>query len=54
MEETTKDKVVSIEDDLVLRDFEYVFREIPGFPPKRHINFSIDLVLGVSPMFKTP
>jgi hypothetical protein len=31
MEEATKDKVESIEDHLVLRDFEDVFREIPGF-----------------------
>jgi hypothetical protein len=29
MEEATKDKVESIEDHPVLRDFEDVFREIP-------------------------
>jgi hypothetical protein len=34
MEETTKDKVVCIEDHMVLRDFEDVFKEIPGLPPK--------------------
>jgi hypothetical protein len=39
---------------MVLRDFEDVFREIPGFPPKRDIDFSIYLVPGVSPMSKTP
>jgi hypothetical protein len=49
MEEETKDKVESIEDHLVLRDFEDVFGEIPGFPPKRDIDFSIDLVPGVAP-----
>jgi hypothetical protein len=38
----------------VLQEFEYVFQEIPGFPPKREIDFSIDLVLGVSPVSKTP
>jgi hypothetical protein len=54
MEEATKDKVVRIEDHLVLRDFEYVFREILGFPPKRNIDFSIDLVPGVAPVSKTP
>jgi hypothetical protein len=54
LEEAPKDKVVSIEDHLVLRDFEDDFREISGFLPKRDIDFSIDLVLGVSPMSKTP
>ena len=54
MEEEAKDKVSRIEDHLVLRDFEDVFRDIPRFPPKRDINFSIDLVPGVSPLFKTP
>jgi hypothetical protein len=54
MEETTKDKVVSIEDHPILRDFKDVFREISGFPPKRGINFSINLVPRVSPVSKTP
>jgi hypothetical protein len=54
MEEETKDKVERIEDHLVLKYFEYVFREIYGFPPKRDIDFSIDLVPGASPVFKTP
>jgi hypothetical protein len=54
MEEATKDKVESIEDHLVLRDFEDVFREISGLPQKRYIDFSIDLVPGVAPVSKTP
>jgi hypothetical protein len=54
MEEATKDKVASIEDHPVLKYFEYVFGEIPGFPPKRDISFSIGLVPGVSPVSKTP
>jgi hypothetical protein len=55
MEEVAKDEVVSIEDHLVLRDFEDFFRDIPGFPPKRDIDFSIDLVPGiVFLMSKTP
>jgi hypothetical protein len=53
-EEVTKDKVISIEHHPVLRDFDDVFREIPGFPPKRDIDFSIDLVPGSSPVSKTP
>jgi hypothetical protein len=54
MEEATKDKVASIEDHPVLRDFEDVFRDTPGFPPKRDNDFSIELVTEVSPMSKTP
>jgi hypothetical protein len=54
MKEETKDKVENIEDHPVLRDFEDVFREIPGLPPKRNIDFSIDLVPGVAPVSKTP
>jgi hypothetical protein len=54
MEETTKYKVTSIEDHSVLRDFEDVFMEILGFPPKRDNDFSIDLVPGATPMSKTP
>jgi hypothetical protein len=54
MEEVAKDKVESIEDHPVLRNFEDVFREIPGFPPKRYINFSIELVPGATPLSQTP
>ena len=54
MEEEAKDKVASIEYHPILRDFEDAFREFSGFPPKRDIDFSIDLVLGVAPMSKTP
>jgi hypothetical protein len=49
-----KDKVESIESHPVLRDFEDVFKEIPGLPPKRDIDFSIDLVPRVAPVSKTP
>jgi hypothetical protein len=54
MEEATKDKVEIIHYHPVLRDFEDVFREIIGFQPKKDIDFSIDLVLGVSLVSKTP
>jgi hypothetical protein len=50
MEEASKDKVSSIEEHSVLRDFENVFREISRFPQKRYI----DLVSGAGPMSKTP
>ena len=54
MEDATQDKVASIEDHMVLSDFEDVFWEILGFPPKRDIDFSIDLVQGSSLVPKTP
>ena len=47
MEETPKDKVPNLED------FEDVFKEVPGLPPKRDIDFSINLMLGATPMSKT-
>jgi hypothetical protein len=54
MEEEDKVKVPSSEDHLVLKEFEYVFREITSFPPKRDIYFSINLIPGVAPLSKTP
>jgi hypothetical protein len=54
MEETPKDKVLNIEDYAVLKEFEDVFKEIPRLPPKRDIDFSIDLMPGVAPVSKTP
>ena len=48
MEEASIDKVVIVEDHLILKDFEDTFREISRFPPKRDIDFSIDLVSGSS------
>jgi hypothetical protein len=44
----------SLEYFFILQEFEDVFQEIPGLPPKREIEFSIDLVPGVSPVSKTP
>jgi hypothetical protein len=54
MEETPKDKMPNIEDYAVLKEFEDVFKEIPGFPPKRDIDFSINLMPGAAPVSKTP
>jgi hypothetical protein len=52
VEETKKTKGPSLEEFLVLQEFEDVFQEIPGFPPKREIYFSIDLVPGAAPSIK--
>jgi hypothetical protein len=54
LEEETKDKVEIIEDHPTLRNFGDVFREIPKFPPKRDIDFPIELVPGAYPVSKTP
>jgi hypothetical protein len=31
-----------------------VFKEVPGLPPKRDIDFSINLMPGATPVSKTP
>jgi hypothetical protein len=54
MEDTPKDKVPNIEDYAVLKEFEDVFKEIPRFPPKRDIDFSINLMHRAGPVPKTP
>jgi hypothetical protein len=50
----TKDQVPNLEDYVVLKEFEYVFKEVPGLPPRRDIDFSIDLMPGEAPISKTP
>jgi hypothetical protein len=42
MEEPMKDKETSLEDYIVLKDFEYVFEEFLGLTPNRDIYFYID------------
>jgi hypothetical protein len=54
MEEAPKDKVPKLGDHSVLKYFDDVFKEIPGLPPKRDIDFSINLMPGEAPVSKTP
>jgi len=54
MEESTKDKVPNHEDHLVLKYFENVFKDIQWLPPKRDINFSINLMPRKTPVSQTP
>ena len=54
MEETPKDKVSNLEEHVVLEEFEGAFKEVPGLPPKRDIDFSINLMPGEAPVSKTP
>ena len=46
--------VNTLEDILVVQDFEDVFHDILGLPPKREIDFCIELVPGTLPISKTP
>ncbi|XP_074310255.1 uncharacterized protein LOC141646081 [Silene latifolia] len=44
-----------IEDIPVVREFPEVFpEELPGIPPERDVEFSIDLVPGTAPISKSP
>ena len=44
-----------LNDLLVVREFKEVFPdEIPHLPPKREIDFSIDLVPGATPISRAP
>jgi hypothetical protein len=54
VEEPNNTKGPSLEDFSVLQEFEDVFQEIPRLPPRREIDFSIDLVPGDAPVSKTP
>jgi hypothetical protein len=54
MDETHKYKVSNLKDHAILEYFEYVFKEVLELPPKRDIDFSINLIPGVAPVSKTP
>jgi hypothetical protein len=44
-----------LEDHSILREYKYVFlEEVPSLPPRRDIDFSIELVPGAVPMSRTP
>jgi hypothetical protein len=54
MEEEPQDKVLNLKDHAVLKDFEDLFKEIMGLPPKIDLYFSINVMLGATPVSKTP
>ena len=52
--EVTENETPRLEDFHVLQEFKDVFPdEIPGLPPKRDIDFTIELVTGAAPVSKT-
>ena len=53
--EATKNETPWLEDFHVLQEFRDVFPdEILGLPPKRDIDFTIELVPAIAPVSKTP
>jgi hypothetical protein len=54
VEEPENLKGPSLEDFSVVHEFEDVFQDIPGLPPIREIDFSIDLVPGAASVSKKP
>jgi hypothetical protein len=52
--ETPRDKVPNLEDYVVLEYFEDVFKDVPRLPPRRDIDFSINLIPRAAPVSKTP
>jgi hypothetical protein len=54
VEEPVDTKGPILEDFSVPQKFEDVFQEILEFPPRREIDFSIDLVTGVALVSKQP
>ncbi|XP_072962655.1 uncharacterized protein [Typha angustifolia] len=49
------DKQIKLEDVRVVRDFPDVFPDdLPGLPPDKEVNFSIDLAPDTSPISKAP
>ena len=54
-ETNDKETKPSLEDIPFLNDFKDIFlEEIPGLPPRRDIDFTIELVPGVVPVSKAP
>ena len=51
----TKDKMATLDNLPVIKEFADVFpEEIPGLPPKRDIDFTIELLPGVAPVSRAP
>jgi hypothetical protein len=54
VEDPTKCTSPSLEEFLVFKEYVDVFEEIPGLPPKRDIDFSIDLIPRAIAISKNP
>ena len=54
IEEARAYEAVVVPDIQVVKEFPDVFQKVPGMPPDREIEFSIDLVPGTAPIYKRP
>ena len=55
MNDKENDIKPKLEDIHVLKEFEDIFpEEVHGLPPKRYIDFTIDLIHGAVPTLKDP
>ena len=54
VEEVFQDEVSNLEEHKVLKEFMDVFQEVLRLPPKRGIDFSINLIPGATPVSKAP
>jgi hypothetical protein len=53
--DSSKDAKPILEDHPILREYKYVFpEEVPSLPPRRDIEFSIELAPGGVPISRTP
>eukprot|EP00253_Pinus_taeda_P012349 PITA_12349 len=51
----SKDKSVSLNSIPIIQEFTDVFpKEIPGLPPRRNIDFTIELIPGAAPVSRAP
>ena len=54
MDESKEGKEIELQDYPILQIFVDIFQEPPGIPPKRDIDFSIELVSGTVSSYKSP
>ena len=46
---------MNLEDILVIKEFPDVFpKELPGLPPKREVDMTIDVLPGTTPISRAP
>ena len=54
-EHMNKEDILKFDDIPILKEFLDIFpKEIPGLPPKRELNFTIEIIPGVVPNSKAP
>ena len=49
-----RDQSIALRETRVVSDFQDVFQDIPGLPPRREIEFCIELQHGTSPISCAP